>query len=338
VGPIARTRIGAGAAVSACALAFLSGCGDNRQSALDPHSSPARAIDRLWWGMLIAAVVVFAGVLLLIGLSIARRKREGMPVIGSEEAKLDRLVVVFGIVIPIVALSIVFYVANIGVVKATDSPLSGHPRMTVDVVGRQWFWEARYPGTNAVTANEIHIPVRTNVKVILTSPDVIHSFWVPELNKKTDVVPGHPNVLGLYADKVGVYRGQCAEFCGIQHAKMALAVYADPPARFKAWLANTAKPLSATAGHSPGFQAFTRNQCASCHTLRGTSARGRIGPDLTHLMTRKTLAALTIPNMRNYLGAWVVDPQQFKPGNRMPALRIPARDYAQIMSFLRSLK
>ena len=338
MGPIARTRFGAGAAVSVCALALLSGCGDNRQSALDPHSSPARDIERLWWAMLIAAAIVFAGVLVLIALSIARRKREGMPVIGTEEAKLDRLVVAFGIVIPIVALSIVFYVANIGVVKATDSPLSGRPRMTIEVVGRQWFWDVRYPGSRAVTANEIHIPVRTNVKVVLTSPDVIHSFWVPELNKKLDVVPGHPNVVGLYAEKAGLYRGQCAEFCGLQHAKMALAVYADPPGRFKAWLANMAEPLSAAAARSPGFEAFSRNQCASCHALRGTSARGAIGPDLTHLMTRKTLAALTIPNTRNFLGAWVLDPQRFKPGNKMPALKIPGRDYAQIMSFLRSLK
>jgi cytochrome c oxidase subunit II len=325
--------------VSACALTLLSGCGGgNGQSTLDPHSGPARDIERLWWAMLAAAGIVFAGTLLLIGLSIARRRREGMPVIGTEERKLDRLVVAFGIVIPIVALAVVFYVANIGVVKATDSPVSGRPQMTLQVVGRQWFWEARYPGTRAVTANEIHIPARTNVKVVLTSSDVIHSFWVPELNKKMDTVPGHPNVLGLYADRPGVYRGQCAEFCGLQHAKMSMAIYADPPARFKAWLANMSKPLSPGAAGSPGFQAFNRNQCASCHTIRGTSARGRIGPDLTHLMTRKTLGALTIPNARNYLGAWVLDPQRFKPGNKMPGLKISGRDYTQIVKFLRSLK
>jgi cytochrome c oxidase subunit 2 len=316
----------------------LSGCGGNRQSTLDPRSGPSRDIDHLWWGMLAAAIIVFAGVLLLIGLSVARRKREGMPVVGTDEAKLDRLVVGFGIVIPIVALTVLFYIANIGVVNATDSPVNGRPRMTIEVVARQWFWEVRYPGTPAVSANEIHIPARTNVKVVLTSPDVIHSFWVPELNRKMDAMPGHPNVLGLYADKPGVYRGQCAEFCGIQHAKMALAIYADPPARFRAWLANMAKPLSAAAAGSAGFRAFTNNQCASCHTLRGTSARGAIGPDLTHLMTRKTLGALTIPNTRNYLGPWVLDPQKFKPGNKMPALNIPGRQYTQIMSFLRRLK
>jgi cytochrome c oxidase subunit 2 len=210
--------------------------------------------------------------------------------------------------------------------------------MTIHVIGHQWWWEARYDGTDVVTANEIHIPVRTRVDVVLTTADVIHSFWVPELNKKMDAIPGHPNVLGLYADKPGVYRGQCAEFCGLQHAKMAMAIYADPPKRFRAWLANMAKPLAPAAARSPGFQAFNRNQCASCHTIRGTSARGAIGPDLTHLMTRRTLAALTIPNTRSYLGAWVLDPQQFKPGNRMPGLKIAGRDYTQIIKFLRSLR
>jgi cytochrome c oxidase subunit 2 len=317
---------------------FLSGCGDNRQSALDPHSGPARDIERLWWGMLAAAAIVFAGLLLLIALSVARRRREGMPVLGTDERKLDRLVVAFGIAIPVLSLAALFYIADIGVVKATDTPVKGSPRMALHIVARQWFWEARYPGTRAVTANEIHIPVRTNVDVVVTSPDVIHSFWVPELNKKIDAVPGHPNTLLLYADRPGVYRGQCAEFCGLQHAKMALAIYADPPQRFRAWLGKEARPAPPALEQSPGFRAFTRNQCASCHTLRGTSARGTIGPDLTHLMTRKTLAALAIPNTRKYLAVWVRDPQHFKPGNKMPGLPIPGRDSQQIVTFLRSLK
>src|SRR4051794_41098006 len=288
--------------------------------------------------MLAAATVVFAGVLILIALSIVRRRTEGAPVVGSDEKKMTGLIVGFGIVIPVLTLSVLFFIADIGVVTATDAPTRAQTRMTIDVMAKQWFWEVRYPGSGAVTANEIHIPAGTRVNVVVTSPDVIHSFWVPELNKKVDAVPGHPNPLLLYADKPGVYRGQCAEFCGLQHAKMAMAVYADPPARFRAWLANESKPLPASAQQSPGFQAFTNNQCASCHTLRGTSARGRIGPDLTHLKTRKTLGALTIPNTRNYLGAWVLDPQQFKPGNRMPALRLKGPEFTQLTNFLRSLK
>jgi cytochrome c oxidase subunit 2 len=283
------------------------------------------------------ATVVFAGTVGLLVLARVRRDREGFPLLGTAANRLNGLVVAFGVVIPLIALTVLFYVADVGVLRATDAPAKGQTKMTIDVVARQWFWEVRYPG-GAVTANEIHIPVRTPVKVVLTTADVIHSFWVPELNKKVDAVPGHPNPLLLYADKPGAYRGQCAEFCGLQHAKMAMRVYADPPGRFRAWLANEAKPLAANAQQQPGFRAFTDNQCASCHTLRGTSARGRIGPDLTHLMSRKTLGALTIPNTPGYLGAWVLDPQQFKPGNRMPGLQLSGRQFTELMAFLRSLK
>jgi cytochrome c oxidase subunit 2 len=326
-----------GALVCAATAAVLAGCGGNRQNTLDPHSSPAHDISTLWWGMLAAAGVVFAGVLLLIGLSVVGRRREGFPVLGNDARRLNGLVIGFGILIPVLALTTLFFIADIGVVKATDAPSPGQTKMTIDVVARQWFWEARYPGSGAVTANEIHIPARTPVKVIVTSPDVIHSFWVPELNKKVDAIPGYKNDLLLYADKPGVYRGQCAEFCGLQHAKMAMDIYADPPQRFRAWLRQEAKPVAASAAGSPGFQAFTQNDCANCHALRGTSARGNIGPDLTHLMSRKTLGALTIPNRRNYLGAWVLDPQQFKPGNKMPQLDIPPQQFKALMTFLRSL-
>jgi cytochrome c oxidase subunit 2 len=176
------------------------------------------------------------------------------------------------------------------------------------------------------------------VKVRLTTADVIHSFWVPELNKKVDTIPGHPNSLLLYADKTGSFRGQCAEFCGLQHTKMAMRVYADPPARFRAWLANESKPLAASVAQSPGFRSFTENQCASCHTLRGTSARGRIGPDLTHIAGRKTLGALTIPNTRNDLSAWIKDPQHFKPGNKMPSLPLSGPELSQLTEFLGGLE
>jgi cytochrome c oxidase subunit 2 len=208
------------------------------------------------------------------------------------------------------------------------------------VIGHQWFWEVRYPGTTAVTANEIHIPVKTVVNVAVRSADVIHSFWVPELNKKVDVLPGRDNHLELYADEPGVYRGQCAEFCGAQHAHMAMAVYADPPDKFKAWLANMEKPLAQPASQDAraGQQVFLSHQCASCHTIRGTSAKGRIGPDLTHLQTRNTLAALTIPNRKGYLGGWVLDPQHIKPGNKMPGLNLSGPDFQRLLTFLEGLK
>jgi cytochrome c oxidase subunit 2 len=315
----------------------LAGCG-NEQSAVNPHSDSARQISNLWWGMLVAALIVFAGVIALILLSRVRRDAEGLPLVGNEPKNLTRVVVAFGIVIPVLALSALFYIADIGVLKATDAPAAGETAMTIHVVGHQWFWEVRYPGTGAVTANEIHIPAGKKVNVVLTTADVIHSFWVPELNKKIDAMPGHPNRLLLYALKPGLYRGECAEFCGLQHAHMSMRVYADPPAKFDAWLANERKPVQLTADRQQGFQVFQNSQCASCHTLRGTTARGRVGPDLTHLASRKTLAALTIPNTRNYLGAWVLDPQQFKPGNKMPGLRLSGPQFDQLMTFLGGLE
>jgi cytochrome c oxidase subunit II len=325
-----------------CALLLLAGCGQSEggQSTLHGESDQTRKIIHLWWGMVAAASIVFAGALLMLAIAWRRRTREGLPVVGKDEDVSTGLVVGFGIVIPVVCLVILFFIADIGVVNATSSPKPGQTKLNVSVVGHQWFWEVRYPGTNAVTANEIHIPAKTPVNVRLTSADVVHSFWVPELNKKVDMLPGHPNSIELYADHVGVYRGQCAEFCGLQHAHMAMAVYADPPGKFKAWLANMSKPLAAPASPQAraGEQVFLTQQCASCHTIRGTSARGRIGPDLTHLQTRRTLAALTIPNTKSFLGGWVLDPQHIKPGNKMPGLNLTGTQVEQLLAFLEGLR
>jgi cytochrome c oxidase subunit 2 len=207
------------------------------------------------------------------------------------------------------------------------------------VIGHQWWWEVRYPGTQAVTANEIHIPVGTRVNLVATTDDVIHSFWVPQLNRKIDMIPGRRNRILLYADKPGRFRGQCAEFCGADHARMGLYVFADQPARFRAWLSNMGKPrrAPATPDQQAGERTFLSDQCASCHTIRGTSARGRIGPDLTHLATRTTLAALTIPNRKGDLGAWIMDPQHVKPGNRMPALGLGGREVQDLVAYLGGL-
>jgi cytochrome c oxidase subunit II len=335
-------RRGVVAAGLLCALVLLAGCGQSQggQSTLHGESDQTRKIIHLWWGMLAAAVVVFAGALLLLAIAYRRRTREGLPGVGKDEDVSTGLVVAFGIVIPVVCLVVLFFIADIGVVNATSAPKPGQTKMNVSVVGHQWWWEVRYPGTTAVTANEIHIPVKTAVNVRLTSVDVIHSFWVPELNKKVDMLPGHPNSVELYADQVGVYRGQCAEFCGLQHAHMSMAVYADPPAKFKAWLANMSKPLAPPAGAqaTAGEQVFLNQQCASCHTIRGTSARGRIGPDLTHLQTRRTLAALTIPNDSAHLADWIANPQRVKPGNKMPGLNLTGTQFQQLRAFLAGLK
>jgi cytochrome c oxidase subunit II len=329
----------------ACALAWLavgafvlSGCG--AQSPLDPHSGPARDIDALWWWMLGAAGVVFLGAVALLALAWWRRGTAGLPLLGENERASTGLVVTFGIAVPLVALSVLFVVANLSVASDTDAPERGTTKLTIEVTGHQWFWEVRYAGTAAVTANEIHIPARTRVNVVVRAADVIHSFWAPQLNRKVDALPGHPNRMLLYADEPGRYRGDCAELCGAQHSRMGLAVYADPPDRFRRWLAHQARPAAQPEGSAEraGRQVFLESQCAGCHTIRGTSARGEIGPDLTHLQSRDTIAALTLPNTRAKLSSWVRDPQAFKPGNRMPVLHLSTRDHRALIDYLESLR
>ena len=337
--PVSRARriTTAGALLVA---AGLTGCGGRGQSTLNPHSGPAHDISTLFWWMLVAASVVFAGTLGFIVLAFALRHRRGAPLIGDREGPSRRLVVVFGVAIPFVTLIGVFIVANFAVASKTDAPAPSPRNVRVDVVGRQWWWEMRYPGTPAVTANELHIPVRTQVDVHVSSADVIHSFWVPELNRKIDMIPGHPNRVGLYADRPGRFAGQCAEYCGLQHAHMRLVVVAEPMDRYRAWLKAEAAPAAAPTGAQAqrGQQLFLANACASCHQIRGTAAQGRIGPDLTHLGERASLAALTIPNTAAELRAWISDPQHVKPGNRMPGLNLSGPQFDAIVAYLRELR
>lgn len=327
------------ALLAATALA-VAGCGSNGQSALNPHSRPAHYITTLWWVMLIVATVVFLGAVGLLAVSWVVRGREGAPLVGKREGFNLGMVVLFGIGIPLVVLVSLFVVANFVVLPQTDAPAVASTRLTIRVIGKQWFWEVRYPGTTAVTANEIHIPVDTRVNLVAQTADVIHSFWVPELNRKIDMIPGRNNRILLMANRPGRYRGQCAEYCGTQHAHMSLYVFAEPPARFRAWLAAQARPrrAPATPAARHGESVFDANQCASCHTIRGTPARGNVGPDLTHVASRTTLASLTIPNTRANLSAWIRDPQRVKPGNRMPTLPLSTPDRQAIVSYLETLK
>jgi cytochrome c oxidase subunit 2 len=309
-------------------------------SPLDPSSEPARHIATLWWWMLVVAGVVFLGAVFLLLAAWVLRGREGVPRFGDSTRLTTGAVVLFGMVVPIVVLVAVFIVANLVVLKDTEAPRAATTAMTIEVIAHQWFWEVRYPGTTAVTANEIHIPARTRVNVVAKSADVIHSFWVPRLNRKIDTVPGHPNRLLLYADEPGVYRGQCAEFCGLQHAHMGTYVFADPPQRFRRWLDNMAAPRAApaTAAERRGERVFLTNQCASCHTIRGTAAHGTVGPDLTHVATRRTLAALAIPNDGRFLASWIAQPQHVKPGTRMPTLGLTRAERRDVVAYLESLR
>jgi cytochrome c oxidase subunit II len=316
----------------------ISGCGP--ESTLAPHSPQAHLIALLWWWMLGAASVVFLGAVGLLTIAWFRRRSPGLPWVGEREDLSGALVVLFGIVIPIVVLIALFGAANLYVINTTEAPAARSTTMTISVVGHQWWWEARYPGSGAVTANEIHIPVATRVDVITTTADVIHSFWVPQLARKIDMNPGHTTSVLLYASQPGVYRGQCAEFCGAQHAHMGLEVIAQPAGAFRAWLGDMAKPAASptSAPARAGQQLFMHDDCASCHEIRGTKAAATIGPDLTHLATRSTLAAAAIPNDPAELAAWLANPQAIKPGDRMPDLGLSKTEIAQIVAYLDSLR
>ena len=309
-------------------------------SPLDPHSPAAHHIATLWWWMLVVAGIVFLGAVGMLVLGWLRRDRPGLPFLGESEKVNTGLVVLFGMAIPIVILVALFVVSDLVLLGETDAPQASSTAMTVTVTGHQWFWQVRYEGENAETANEIHIPVRTPVDLVVRSADVIHSFWVPELNRKIDTIPGRSNSIELYAERAGVYRGQCAEFCGLQHAHMAFRVYAEPGQRFKEWLANLKRPAAepATPRAREGQSYFMEDGCAACHTISGTEAEGTVGPNLTHLAGRDTLAADTIPNTPENLFDWIQNPQSIKPGDKMPGIGLSAKKYHAIVAYLTGLR
>ena len=320
------------------AVVPLAGCGGN-QNTVHPESPQERAIATLWWVMLAGAAIGFGIILVLLTLGWLRRHRENLP-LGIGERGGARMVVGLGVITPVVLLTALFVWSDVFVIKKTQPAAASSTAMTVDVIGKQWFWEFRYPGAGAVTANELHIPVHTRVNVVGTTADVIHSFWVPELNRKIDLIPGRRNRVTLDADRTGVFRGQCAEFCGLQHAHMAVLVFVQSRRDFQSWLANMAKPARQPAGTEArrGRDLFLSESCSGCHQIRGTSARGRIGPDLTHVATRTMLASATIPNTPASLADWIRDPQHFKPGNKMPALELSDSDLEALTAYLEGLK
>jgi len=309
------------------------------QNVLHPHSPAEHSISVLWWVMLGGAWIGLTLVAVLLVLGWVRRKRASLPFGGGERAA-TRLVIGLGIATPIIVLTGLFLWSDIFVIRSTAAPAQGSTAMTVQVTGHQWFWEIRYAGREAVTANELHLPVRTRVSVVGTTADVIHSLWVPELNRKIDLIPGRTNRMLLYADQAGTYPGQCAEFCGLQHAHMELLVVAEPRARFEQWLngEDTTAPQPTGADAQRGQKLFLTEGCADCHQIRGTPARGQVGPDLTHVASRSTLAAATIPNDRAHLTAWLRNPQRVKPGNKMPELQLSSSDIAALVAYLEELK
>jgi cytochrome c oxidase subunit 2 len=253
----------------------------------------------------------------------------------------DVFILVGGFAIPAVIL-IAFQVISALTSAAAARP-PAEPTLTVEVIGHQFWWEVRYPDLGIVTANEIHIPVGAPVRLQLGASDVIHSFWVPRLHGKIDMTPGRTTAWWVQADKPGSFRGQCAEFCGLQHALMAFWVYAEPRAQFEAWV--EARRAAAGEPDDPGVargrDVFFVAGCAHCHAIRGVHEprfTGSVGPDLTHVASRRMLAAATIANTRDGLIAFILEPHAVKPGVRMPATRLDADRLDALVAFLESLR
>ncbi len=300
------------------------------RGSLDPRGPVAGEIADLWWWMLAVAAVVFLAVLVLLGVSL-RSRRTG-------ERVARRLVVAGGVVMPAVVLTAVLVVS---VATTNAIPFAAGPgALRVEVTGHQWWWEVRYPDHGFATANEIHLPVGRQVEFTLRSADVIHSFWVPQLGGKIDALPDHPNTLVLQADEPGEYRGVCAEFCGIQHAKMGLLVVAQPRDEFAAWLDAQARPAPPPEGRLPrrGAVVFGAAGCGMCHSVRGTDAAGARAPDLTHFGSRRTLAAAALPATGEHIRDWVADPQSIKEGALMEGADLGASDLAALVAYLEGLE
>lgn len=306
----------------------------HEQSALHPAGPAAERISELWWLMASLLGVAFLAVAALVYLAVRRRAGTDTPPLGTL-----RFILVGGVAVPLVV-SLVLLIDSLGVTRALRLPGTG---VTVEVVGHQWWWEVRYPDLGIVTANEIHVPVGRPVRIMLRSADVVHSFWVPNLAGKMDMLPDVINRFWVRADRPGIYRGQCAEFCGLQHARMAFTVEALPPAEFQAW-ADARRPKPATeaapppAEHARGLEVFMASGCATCHTIRGTGATGRVGPDLTHVGSRNTLGAGTVPNTGGDMAGWIANSQKVKPGNLMPRSYLAPADLHALVRYLRSLE
>lgn len=324
--------------VTLAVLTLVAACSDQSPSTLRPGGPGARRIESLWWVLFWCSVAVCVIVFVGVALVIARRRRRGDV---SQRNPLT-FVVIAGAVIPFVVLAAV-YGLNLRDMLALSRPenaAESQTPLTVEVIGHQWWWEFRYPpGTGVVTANELHIPAGTDVKLILRTDDVLHSFWVPQLMPKTDLIAGQTNTMWLRADQSGHYRGQCAEYCGMQHAHMAFMVVAEPRAQFDAWLKWAGSPARAqTPAQQRGQQVFAQMGCAACHTIRGTDADGTVAPDLTTIGDRWSLGAGTLANDPEHMREWIADPQQSKPGNAMPPQSVPATGMDDLIAYLRSLR
>jgi cytochrome c oxidase subunit 2 len=296
--------------------------------------------DLTWLLLAICAVIFVAVTYLLVHVIIRFRAsrvaddREPPQVYGSNAIE------VAWTVIPLLIVVVLFLATARTIFEVERAPLGGDA-LRVTVVGHQWWWEFRYPDLGVVTANELHLPVseaarRRPAVLRLESVDVIHSFWIPQLNGKTDLIPNHPNTMWVEPLQVGTFYGQCAEYCGTQHANMQIRVVVHSKGDFDAWVSAQRQPPAHPAG--AGRAVFLATACVNCHTVQGTSAQGTFGPDLTHLMARATLGAGVAPNTRDNLRRWISDPAHLKPGALMPAMNLTDDQIDTVVAYLLTLK
>jgi cytochrome c oxidase subunit 2 len=290
----------------------------------------------LWVSLVVfAATIAFVAAALSRGIRSARKQRATSPR-ALTQAVAVAVTLTIGILVGLLVVSVW--------TGRTMASLHASSAVTIEVTGHQWWWEISYddavPSRRVITANEIHLPLNRPVVLKVTSRDVIHSFWAPNLQGKRDLIPGYTTAIWLRAERPGVFRGQCAEFCGLQHAHMAFDIVAEPEAEFERWLEAMRQPATPprTESEVRGRRVFMTTRCAGCHTVAGTDARGQIAPDLTHIATRSTIGAGTLPNTPEHLREWIRDPQASKPGSQMPPTPLSADDLQALTAYLGSLR
>ncbi len=322
---------------------FIAGCSGTPVNMLDARGPAAANIAELWWVMFVLGTAIF---LLVVGIVLAivlkRRSQADTDAVDQRPDQRDnRWIMVGGIIMPLIVLAVVF-----GFTMRSMADLnSDESELTIEVIGRRWWWEVNYPDLGITTANQIHIPVGVPVDIVLQSGDVIHSFWVPQLHGKMDAIPGRVNRLQIQADEAGHYRGECGEFCGIQHTHMGFVVVAQPPDAFDTWLAREQQPAAAPedAQAVRGQEVFASAGCVYCHTIRGLdfssidASAVDLGPDLTHFASRLTIGAGILPNNRGNLSGWIANPQHIKPGVLMPASALSGDDLQALLAYLETL-
>jgi cytochrome c oxidase subunit 2 len=329
-----------GALASASALAGCAG----EQSVLYPAGPNAAHLADLFWMFTAVCTTIWLLVAVALAGALLRRRRNASMEVsllsdpaGERRAGMVVAGATAATVVIISALTVLSYFAT----HALSQPRAD--ALVIKVTGYQWWWNFEYQNSDPTqvfaAANEMHIPVGRTVSLHLAAADVIHSYWVPNLTGKQDLIPGRGNQLTFVADRPGIWRGQCAEFCGLQHAHMAFTVTVEPPAKFEIWRQQQLKPAAMPADpeSQAGQQVFMTKGCSLCHSIQGTDAGGRTAPDLTHVGSRPTIAAGTLPNTRGSLAAWIADPQHVKPGNNMPQIPLGPAELNAVAAYLAGL-